>query len=1224
MIKGKIDVVKGFQTSVNIGFDLHNKQKIKNFIPTMSSIDIVEDVLYSVGAPQANRARLLVGAYGRGKSHIILVLMSLLFKKDVALFDVLLNKIQENNPKLHEYALEYLKSDKKLLPIIVSGNSASLTQSFLKALQQTLKNENFDNLMPETNFIAAVKTIEFWQKSYPDTYTKFSESLNEPISAFLVALKEFDVNAYAKFIKLYPNLTAGSEFNPFVGFDVVELYEKVVDKLCDRGYNGVYIIYDEFSKYLESSIAYATVSDTKLLQDFAEKCDRSGDKQIHLMLISHKDIANYIDNNLPKEKVDGWRGVSGRFKHISLHNNFSQMYEIISAVIKKDTKFWNKFGKDNKDRFADIEKRFISNGILEKQIAEIAVQGCYPLHPVSTFILPRLSEKVAQNERTLFTFLSSEHKHTLSAFLESEQGEFSAGNSFPVLTPDYIYDYFEQQLRKEHYTTETHKLYKLTEKVLNKLDPKSLGAKIIKTIALFYIIEQFEKLPPIYDRIIDTFRDSFDISVIEETLQDLIEKECIVYLKRSNGYLKIKESSGVDVGKEIEKAIEKSRNTLNVKKILNDSSFDSYMYPTAYNDEMEITRYFYFSFIDSAEFFATDNWDRKIEDTDADGVVYAIIPKNEQEIDELKKALVDGKHKHDRILFIVPNKYTDIEKMCFEYSAVKDLKNNVGDDELLTDEYDIYIEDLEEVIGSFIFSYARPETGGAEYYYNGAKQNFKRKAQISAKLSEICDRIYTWTPVINNETINKDELSGQAINSRTKLVSGLLENELDINLGLTGTGQDVSFMRSTLIKTGILQNETTAPTLNLNPPDTNMCMVLRVINAFLSSASNQGKSFSELYKILTEPQNGFGDPYNGDTTMPRHGYGLKKGVIPIYIAAVLHHLKKYVVIKNKTDEVKITADLLNSINESPENYTVFLESWNDEKTQYIDGMAALFSDFVIEKEKDYNTFSYIVFAMSRWYMGLPKYAKELKEVYGGKGVSQKKSKATTSHIKFLNSLKQTSINAREYLFEKLFDIYGYKDFTVNIVDNIKQAKELFDGAKAELIKALIGDIKEVFGAKNGATLSSVIKDWYEKLKPTTVNHLFSNNEEKVLQLMTSIGNDEKTFIERLAKSVTGLRLDDWDTGNITEFLAYLEQFKKTVTEFDKNANQKAVDSSEMYKLSFVDKSGKEVVKTFEKSDYSERAKLLLNAITTELEDMGQSITEQEKRQVLMELLEKMC
>jgi hypothetical protein len=69
----------------------------------------------------------------------------------------------------------------------------------------------------------------------------------------------------------------------------------------------------------------------------------------------------------------------------------------------------------------------------------------------------------------------------------------------------------------------------------------------------------------------------------------------------------------------------------------------------------------------------------------------------------------------------------------------------------------------------------------------GEKKNLYRKAQISALLSDICERIYPYTPIINNESINKNFLPTVAINSRTKLISGLLENELDTNLGLTGT-----------------------------------------------------------------------------------------------------------------------------------------------------------------------------------------------------------------------------------------------------------------------------------------------------------------------------------------------------------------------------------------------------------------------------------------------------
>ena len=225
-------------------------------------------------------------------------------------------------------------------------------------------------------------------------------------------------------------------------------------------------------------------------------------------------------------------------------------------------------------------------------------------------------------------------------------------------------------------------------------------------------------------------------------------------------------------------------------------------------------------------------------------------------------------------------------------------------------------------------------------------------------------------------------------------------------------------------------------------------------------------------------------------TLPEFGYGLKKGVIPIYIAVVLHFLKKYLVIKHKNEEVKITADLLNSINENPKTFTAYIEDWNEDKTAYINGLEAMFSEYIVAKEKDYNTFTYILLAMLRWYISLPKYAKDLKIIYKGKNASPEK--ISDEQVKFIGSLKQTNINAREYLFEKLFGIFGFREFTIEIVNKIKNAKSTFDCAKSELIKHLANDVKGIFmnGQAETATLKSIIKDFIEKLKPTTLSYLF--------------------------------------------------------------------------------------------------------------------------------------
>lgn len=204
MLNEFISVAEGFQTSVNIAYDLYNDEKVKSFIPTTSAIDIIEDVMLSTASPSAQRARILIGAYGRGKSHIILVLLSLLFKKDRTLFETLLIKIQEVNPGLYDFVLEYLNSDKRILPVVISGSSASLTQSFLNALQQTLHSAGLDSLMPETHFKAAITSIENWRKNYPDTYKRLLLELTESLDSFILRLHEYDVTAYERFIELYP------------------------------------------------------------------------------------------------------------------------------------------------------------------------------------------------------------------------------------------------------------------------------------------------------------------------------------------------------------------------------------------------------------------------------------------------------------------------------------------------------------------------------------------------------------------------------------------------------------------------------------------------------------------------------------------------------------------------------------------------------------------------------------------------------------------------------------------------------------------------------------------------------------------------------------------------------------------------------------------------------------------------------------------------------------
>lgn len=1194
MLKDIISIASGFQSSVNIEYDFNDESKISGFIPTSSALSVINSILENTDNGRVERAKILTGAYGRGKSHIVLVALTVLYNKNADLFKKLIKKIHKLDSESAQRIENYISSKKRMLPVIINGNSGNLAHSFLQALQQALHNYELDDIMPETHFSAAVETIERWRAEYPDTFQKFTSMLTTDVDKYIRKLTMNDEEAYQTFVDLHPQLTAGSIFNPFVNANVVDVYDKVNTALKAKGYSGMYVVYDEFGKYLETSISRTTESEMKLLQDFAEKCDRESSQQLHLMLICHKDIANYIDDGLPKDKVDGWRGISGRFEHLVLSNNFHQMYEIISSTINKK-KGWSDYYKQHAAVFAELLQTAEQDNYLSGKDT-LVVNECYPLHPITTFLLPRLSERIAQNERTLFTFLTSNQKNTLKEFV------LGAEDEFPIVTPDRLFDYFELELRKELKSSELHKIYILAARLLNQVDEDSLDARIIKSIAIIYCVQQFERVAPTVEMICNIYCVSYDRKEITRKIDELINQKYIVYRKNSTNFLCLKESSGTDINYVLDNKVGQLREAFDFESALNLCAGNSFLYPVKHNEEKCITRYFEFKFIRYQNLRKNMLPETK---AGASGCVYAVIFESEN---DLRKALKEGKFQisDSRSIVIVPTTYSNIRDAVYRYLAAKELRDNCGyEDAVLRSEFDMITDDLETVIFQFIAQYTKPELGHSIYYYGSKEYFITRKSKLTELLSDICDKVYPHTPIVNNESINKDKLPGVAVTNRSKLTTAILENdEMQPNLGLTGTGQDVSFMRSTLIQTGVLQQNESKLSFSAENAEESIRYVLDVIRTFFQSTATEGeRSLGDLYAQLVDYQ---------------YGIGMKKGAIPVYIAVVLHEMKKDLIIKSNGVEVKINSDTLNSINEKPNIFSVLMEDWDQDKKDFLSALDELFTDHIIEKERSLNSFSYIVSAMDRWYLALPKCAREMQRRYTNDKPISKKHKA------FFQLLKAGKSNARDYLIIQLPNAFEETFASETVSDQIKSCKQELDHAKDELIKRVIREIHNIFAAAEGMSLNTLLTEWYESLSKNTVQNLFANNENAVLKLISTVTNDERMFAERIAKAVTGLRIDDWNNSILEQFIASLQQFKATVEEFDSTADQRQETKRKQYKIITINENGEEEVKSFDRVEYSRRAELLYRDITGAISDMGQSISEQEKRQVLFEILESLC
>lgn len=1195
-MRNMLHVAGGFQYSVNIAYDLHNDEKIINYMPTSAGIKFIADILSSTHDDSTARARVLVGAYGKGKSHIVLAAMALLLQRDRALFKSLWQADVEG--VLSNAVAEFDSAGKKLLPVIIGGSNTSLTQAFILSLQRTLADYDLADIMPETNYQAAIKCIQRWRHEYHEVYQAFEQKLNCTMDDFISALDTYDINAYKQFEDIYPSLTAGSRFNPFLGFDVADLYEAVAKAIADKGYSGLYIVYDEFSKYLEANIEEATVSDTKMLQDFAEKCNRSGKNQLHILLISHKEIANYI-NKLPKEKVDGWRGVSERFKHIHLQNDFGQMYEVIGRVIQKDSVLWQDFCQKKQGMFYSLlstyesSRMFLGEGI--KNLAQV-IKECYPLHPVALFLLPRLSEKIAQNERTLFTFLSANEEHSLLKFINTQTlGE--------LLMPDQIYDYFQPLMQKDLYEGEIHQQYLLTANILQHLEADSLKSKLVKTVALIYMVGEFEKLPPNADALLGIYQFAYDKDTIANTLAALLNDSYMIKLHRNNGFLRLKKSSGVDIWKLIRDRMAAIEHNKQVADILNAMNFDSFLYPVRYNDSKEMTRYFRFVFIASQEIQADNEWNTALEEAAADGVVYGILPQNQEDINRIKGILahVDC----DRVLFAIPQKYKNIRDLVLELSAVDMLREEAVNDTVLRSEYDIVYDDVYSLVSEYIRSFIRPEGGNTSYIYQGNQLRILRKAQLSEFLSTIMDKTFFATPLINSEAVNKNEITNIVANNRNKIITALLRRDLEYNLGFKGNGQEVAIMRSTLLRTGVLvQKVAESPYLLLNTSkNPALADVLQGIkNIVWDSIENKKISFATIYDYLQKPV---------------YHIGMRRGLIPIYISVVLHVCRKGLIISDASGELPLNGDLMQQIDSAPEDFFVERLHFDKARENYIAKLRELYMPYtqMTDEADDLNS---IWQAMQIWYRSLPRYSREA-------GMLLENGKISQSSKEFMNILHNQN-NPRDIFFKRLPKAFATDDYDV-LYGQILQNKQWRDAAMNRLQGVLQEMIREIFSGDSRASLVSVLKNWLEGLDRRVFEQVFEGSTGRFLQCIEEYDSyDEERMLQRLAVLATGLRLDDWSEKEIGLFAEKILQYKleaeKDLEDTEAAVLEPAIEAND-YVITFMDSTGQSNIKRFNRTEYSAKGKRLRNALTARLEESGQGLSTAAKRQVLMDILAEM-
>lgn len=1184
-LKNIIEFNSNFKIAINLYLSLNKTDKVLGYIPTKSSVGFMGEYTKAV-LESKEQATLLVGPYGKGKSHLLLVLLAVLSldrtSENAGIIGKLIEKIREVDEVGETVAgqIERIWSDDRFLPILITDITGDLKQAFLYGLNDALKREGLLDLIPDTYYSVALERIDDWEKNYFDTYEIFEREVSQygiSMSGLRADLKLYSKEALDLFRFIYPKVTAGSEFNPMVVSDVLPLYKSISEKLVeDYKYRGIYIVFDEFSKFIESQNGMAVGANMKLLQDICELATDSRNAQVFFTMVTHKSIKEY-GKYLSQDIINSFTGIEGRIIEKYFVTSSKNNYELIkNAIIKKVDmlsaipRYERLLGSEALQEYYQLPA-FRSN-FIESEFDSIILKGCYPLNPIAAYLLLNVSEKIAQNERTLFTFISNDEPHSMARFVSEHSGEMEWS-----IGADLIYDYFSFLLKKEVSNEYIHNIWLSAEYAIEKCESED-QKKMIKALAIVLIVNKEDEIPATgkYLRLCVNVGDS------AQTINEL-EKNELIYVKSATGCFVFKTRAGSELRSEIKRQKEMKGDNVNYSQVLLDVTGKYYIIPRKYNTEHMMTRFFVNQYMNVDDFLNIDSSDVLLRDCTGDGKVITLFSFVEIKQESVERHFLDLAE--PRLVVVCPKRGLRSQKQLKEYEIIQELKNNqtfTSDNEILKKELPLMIDDLTTGLELSLSEIYEDDTDTKVLCFDGKAIRTTKIRDEESVVGECCENVFTKTPVINNEMVNRSVIGTvQTRKARVNIIDALLSHA-DTEEFHEGSSQEASVYRSLFCVTEIVTDS----------PRDNIKDMLQEINAFLDSCCDRKVSMLELIMQLTSAP-----------------YGMRLGLIPFYLAYVLANRREDIIVYFADKEIQLTADIVVNMCNQPEDYAIYISKEDLQKEKYIRELNILFQ---VEDNRNLsaNRIKNIFICMQRWFRALPQVSRNVMDL--------ERYVQSDDMIRAMREMKKAMQKVEFNPFESLFVVFPetFKseslEETFRVIDECKTYyDDYFDWIQTEAVSKIYA----VWGEKRKKDLFHYLKEWYQNQSKRSKQGLYNGRMTNFMSAIETMDvyNDSEVA-KKIVKAVTDVYIENWNTGALEEFAEELVSVKKKI----ESIQDEAV-AGEMT-LSFTRRNGEPFEKTYSHANES-TGSVLRNIIEDTLEEYD-DLSVNDRVSILLEMIEK--
>lgn len=1167
-----IEKNKQYKYSANVCFDLHNAIRLSNYIPNETTTAILREYLGGIIKGNANtHSRILYGSYGTGKSHLLTVMGAVLghFNTSNEEFFRFVDMIDKYDAELAFDLRNFAREETPFLIVPIYTDYPDFASCVLYSLKKELEANRLEVTFSGF-FNDALSLLRRWMQGGESKERLEEECRKISITASDLArgIEAYDAKYEKPFRKIYGEMSYGAEFNATVG-GLLENLDKANAAIEGR-YRGIVFIFDEFGRYIEDNNEIRV----KDVQDMAEYCDHSNYDN-HLILVSHKQLSMYTEG-MKKSLSDEWKKVEGRFKPTLINIKYDQCLSLIGNIIPK-TGYWNDFKNIfekelNKvyNQGWDFKGFLMPMGDAEEKQGYL--EAGYPLHPITLFALDRLSKRVAQNERTYFTYLVGEEEHSLTYQLKQYDI-----NEFHFIGLDAIFDYFESNIRT-YKSDEAYEVYKKLQQAINKIDddPKGLQEKILKAMAVIFIIADNSLLSADRDTLMQT------IDELPENISnaiDMLEQKKIIKFMRQYGYYDYFDSSIFDIESMIEEKIAGVSDEM-VVTVLNEDFSDFVIYPHAYNEKFHMNRVFFPVFV------RKDNLGKKymysLVPKYYDGVV-AFVLDNDFHLEDYNNA----RNIPDRTILHINGRASILEQEVRRYLAIRyyySMKTELEkDDPTVTKELELYLDEQRTIIHEQIRNWRNYRGKEIFTILDGELQEVSSEVELSNLATKLMFKKYAKTIIVNNDMLNKNRLSGAIKQARKKALAGIMSKG-DMYSGCAPLSPESNVIRSVLSMNGI-GSDVGIPENRMNYLEDGTLSgnyVMGEIHEFLKKAASGQKELSEIYeKLKQEP------------------YGLRDGYIPVLLAYALREYQNVSLYFHGTERDYTEEELTKALSE-PENYTVYICNWEDDKKRYIENLEQLFKDYLVPA-KDSNRLKYLYEAMNSHYASLSKSARTTKRYVSDEA------------MKYRDILNVTHTDYNKFFFETLNEIDSDAQGLRIRIENIK--KEL-EGVPAKLIERTEKAVRNFFEVGYDSKISSKLKELYRTSWEEKSTKAFDYCTNAFLEYVAALKDeDDSEVVKELAKLLTGFEIEFWTDDKINEFVDLLEDIVKKLNNYEPS------DQLEEGDVKVTIEYGQQTLVTarFMKEELSTNGQMMLSKLKSTINNFGESISYEEKLNVISQI-----